>query len=94
MTSARPFPRLHATSGSKSPATPIVGDKNSFFERSSVGEKGLGVNRNLTAGYCETIGVRPTRFTHPNIHANFVNFETDHNQAQASEMQDPFLSTV
>ena len=30
----------------------MVGDKNSFFDRLSVGETGLGVNKNLTAGYC------------------------------------------
>jgi len=27
------------------------------------------------------MGVRPTHFTHLNIHANFVNFGTNHNQA-------------
>ena len=30
----------------------MVGDKNSFFDRLSVGETGLGVNKKLTAGYC------------------------------------------
>jgi len=29
-----------------------VGDKNSLFVGSEIGETGLGVKKNLTAGYC------------------------------------------
>jgi len=28
------------------------GDKNSLFEGLSIGETGLGIKKNLTAGYC------------------------------------------